>query len=46
MPEVVERLGRIGFTVEASSRDELARLVQADLERWRGVVRDARIEVN
>ncbi len=45
-PEVVERLGRIGFTVEASSRDELARLVQADLERWRGVVRDARIEVN
>lgn len=45
-PDVVERLRRIGFTVEASSREDLARLVGADLERWRGVVRDARIEVN
>jgi tripartite-type tricarboxylate transporter receptor subunit TctC len=45
-PEVTERLGRLGFTVEASSRAELARLIAGDLARWRDVVRQARIEVN
>ena len=42
--EVQERLGRVGFTVDASSRAELARLIAADLARWRDVVREARIE--
>ncbi|WP_426959002.1 Bug family tripartite tricarboxylate transporter substrate binding protein [Muricoccus radiodurans] len=45
-PEVVERLARIGFTVEASSREDLTRLAATDLARWRGVVRDAQIKVN
>lgn len=43
-PEVTERLGRVGFTVDASSRADLARLIAADLARWRDVVREARIE--
>lgn len=43
-PEVQERLGRVGFTVDASSRADLARLIASDLARWRDVVRDARIE--
>jgi tripartite-type tricarboxylate transporter receptor subunit TctC len=43
-PEVTERLGRVGFTVDASSRAELARLIASDLARWREVVREARIE--
>jgi tripartite-type tricarboxylate transporter receptor subunit TctC len=45
-PEVQERLGRVGFTVDASSRAELAQLIAGDLARWRDVVRQARIEVN
>jgi tripartite-type tricarboxylate transporter receptor subunit TctC len=45
-PEVTQRLATLGFTVEASEPEALARLIAADLERWRGVVRDARIQVN
>ena len=45
-PEVTQRLATLGFTVEASAPEVLARLIAADLERWRGVVRDARIQVN
>ncbi len=44
-PEVTERLGRVGFTVDASSRAELAQLIAGDLARWRDVVRQARIEL-
>ena len=43
--EVQERLGRVGFSVDASSRADLARLIASDLARWRDVVRDARIEL-
>jgi tripartite-type tricarboxylate transporter receptor subunit TctC len=45
-PEVASRLAALGFTVEASDGPTLSRLIAADLERWRGVVRDARIQVN
>jgi tripartite-type tricarboxylate transporter receptor subunit TctC len=45
-PEVAERLARVGFVVDASSRAELGRLIGSDLARWREVVREARIEVN
>jgi tripartite-type tricarboxylate transporter receptor subunit TctC len=45
-PEVTSRLGTLGFTVDAGPPEGLARLIAGDLERWRGVVRDARIEVN
>lgn len=44
--EVTDRLRALGFTVDAGEPAGLARLVAADLERWRGVVRDARIQVN
>jgi tripartite-type tricarboxylate transporter receptor subunit TctC len=44
--DVKDRLARVGFTVDASSRTELARLISSDLARWREVVRQARIEVN
>ena len=43
-PEVTERLARVGFAVDATDRPALARLIAADLARWRQVVRDARID--
>ncbi|WP_170984732.1 tripartite tricarboxylate transporter substrate binding protein [Roseomonas sp. AR75] len=45
-PEVQDRLGRVGFTVDASSRADLARLIASDLARWREVVREAKIQTN
>jgi tripartite-type tricarboxylate transporter receptor subunit TctC len=45
-PEVTERLARVGFSVDASSRAELGKLIAEDLARWRDVVRDAKISVN
>lgn len=44
-PEVTERLARVGFAVDATDRPTLARLIAADLARWRRVVRDARIDL-
>ncbi len=44
-PEVTERLARVGFAVDATDRPTLARLIAADLARWRRVVRDARIDM-
>ena len=43
-PEVTERLARVGFAVDATSREDCGRLIASDLARWRQVVRDARIE--
>jgi len=43
-PEVTDRLARVGFAVDATDRPALARLIAADLARWRQVVRDARID--
>lgn len=45
-PEVTERLARVGFAVDATSRAELGRLLGNDLARWRRVVREANIPVN
>jgi tripartite-type tricarboxylate transporter receptor subunit TctC len=45
-PEVTQRLATLGFTVDAGAPAALAQLVAEDLARWRGVVRDARIQVN
>ncbi|HYF09896.1 MAG TPA: tripartite tricarboxylate transporter substrate binding protein [Acetobacteraceae bacterium] len=42
-PEVTARLNGIGFAVEASSRAAMAETVQAELARWRAVVRAANI---
>ncbi|MCS6933354.1 MAG: tripartite tricarboxylate transporter substrate binding protein [Acetobacteraceae bacterium] len=43
--DVTQRLAALGFTVEASEPQVLARLIAADLDRWRAVVRDARIQI-
>ncbi|HYF09409.1 MAG TPA: tripartite tricarboxylate transporter substrate binding protein [Acetobacteraceae bacterium] len=45
-PDVTARLTGAGFTVDALSPEETARVIAADLARWRAVVREARIEVN
>ncbi|MGX9965500.1 Bug family tripartite tricarboxylate transporter substrate binding protein [Roseomonas sp. F4] len=45
-PDVTERLARVGFAVDATSREALGKLIAEDLARWRRVVREARIEVN
>lgn len=45
-PEIGARLAATGFTVEAADGGALQALVEADLARWREVVRTARIAVN
>ncbi|WP_257718532.1 Bug family tripartite tricarboxylate transporter substrate binding protein [Roseomonas populi] len=42
-PEAWARLEALGFTVVASGRAEMAEVVAGETERWRGVIRDARI---
>ncbi len=44
LPEVEARLTRIGFSVVASSRAEMAARVAAELARWKDVVRAAGIQ--
>ncbi len=44
--DVTARLTQAGFTIEASTPAELARIISADIARWRQVVREANIEVN
>ncbi len=44
--DVTQRLTQAGFTIEASTPAELARVISADIARWRQVVREANIEVN
>lgn len=44
--DVTARLTQAGFTIEASTPAELARVISADIQRWRQVVREANIEVN
>ena len=43
LPEVEARLVRIGFSVVASSRAEMAARVAAELARWKDVVQAAGI---
>jgi tripartite-type tricarboxylate transporter receptor subunit TctC len=45
-PEVTSRLTTAGFSVDATTPGELARIIAADLDRWRRVVREAGIQVN
>ncbi|UPY35718.1 tripartite tricarboxylate transporter substrate binding protein [Sediminicoccus sp. KRV36] len=42
-PEIAARLAATGFTVEATDGAALARIITADLTRWREVVRSAGI---
>ena len=45
-PEVTQRLTAAGFSVDATTPAELARVIADDLARWRRVVREANIQVN
>ena len=43
-PEVQRKLAAQGVTARASTPDELRRLLDADIGKWRRVIRDAKIE--
>lgn len=43
-PETTARLGQIGLTVVADSPESYAAFQRAEIERWSGVVRAARIK--
>lgn len=45
-PEVTQRLTAAGFSVDATTPEELRRIIADDLARWRRVVREANIQVN
>ncbi len=45
-PEIAARLAATGFAVEATVGSVLASIIEADLPRWREVVRSAGVVMN
>lgn len=45
-PEVTQRLTAAGFSVDATTPEELRRVIADDIARWRRVVQEAGIQVN
>ena len=45
-PETTARLTAAGFTIDASSPQELGATISAELARWKQVVKDANIQMN
>ena len=45
VPEVHERLDQVGAEVNGATGEPFARMVRADVERWRQVVRTAKIKI-
>ena len=45
-PEIVERLSPMGLEILATSPDEFARVIKADVAKWAKVVRDAGIKAD
>lgn len=45
-PDVTDRLTAAGFTIDASSPEELGRTVSTELARWKRVVQEAGIQMN
>ena len=43
-PEVTEKLAALGVTARGSTPDEMRRLVAGDVEKWRRVIEQAKIE--
>ncbi len=43
-PEVAEKLAALGVTARGSTPDEMRRLVAGDVEKWRRVIEQAKIE--
>ena len=44
MPDVKERCAQLGFDVVANSPDKFAEYIKAEVEKWSGVIREAKIE--
>jgi tripartite-type tricarboxylate transporter receptor subunit TctC len=45
-PETTQRLTAAGFTIDASSPQDLGATISAELARWKQVVKDANIQMN
>ena len=45
-PETTQRLTAAGFTIDASTPQELGATISAELARWKQVVKDANIQMN
>ena len=45
-PETTQRLTAAGFTIDASSPQELGATISSELARWKQVVKDANIQMN
>jgi tripartite-type tricarboxylate transporter receptor subunit TctC len=46
MPDVVERLSAMGVEILATSPDEFARVIKADVAKWAKVVKDAGVKAD
>jgi tripartite-type tricarboxylate transporter receptor subunit TctC len=46
MPDVVERLSAMGVEILASSPEEFARVIKADVAKWAKVVKDAAVKAD
>ena len=44
MPDVKEKCAQLGFDVVANSPDKFAEYIKAEVEKWAGVIREAKIE--
>ena len=45
-PEVMEKLGAVGFDIQTGSSDEFGKMIASEVERLGKVVRDAGIKAN
>lgn len=45
LPDVQERLDKLGFEIVANSPDQFAAQIKAEMEKWAKVIRDAKIKV-
>jgi tripartite-type tricarboxylate transporter receptor subunit TctC len=46
MPDVVERLSAMGLEIVATSPEEFARVIKADVAKWAKVVKDAGVKAD
>lgn len=46
LPDVVQQLGKEGGRVAGNTPEEFRRLVEADVPKWAGIIREARIRVD
>lgn len=46
MPDIQQRMGELGFTPEGGTAQDFGAFVQADLDRWKRVVKDTNVKVD